>query len=95
MAKNKGNKYKNINGEMTIEEMIKIKHDNKIEDFMRSFSLLKNKCPNSKLKPKNGSCFYCIECLTYAFDEIKEFKTCYKIGKYKYLKEEIDGNKKC
>lgn len=95
MAKNKGNNYKNINGEMTIEEMIKIKHNNQIEDFMRSFSLLKSKCPNGKLKPKDGSCFYCVECLVYAFDEIKEYKTYYKVGKNKYPKEEIDEDKKC
>ncbi len=95
MSKYSSNNYNNSNGEMTIEEMVIIKHNNKVEEFMRNFRVTKNKCSNKKLKPKNGICFYCIDCIKYAFDNIKEYKNYYKVGKKIYSKEELDGNKKC
>ena len=95
MSRNRGNNYNNPNGKMSIKEMIVIKHNNKIEEFMRNFKVTKNKCPNERLKPKNGMCFQCIKCIKYAFHEIKEFKNYYKAGKEKFMKGELDGNKKC
>lgn len=85
--------YNNPNGEMTIEEMIKIKHDKKVEEFMRDFRTIKNKCPNKKLIPKKIACFKCVECLSGAFSKIRELKRGYKVGKKEYPKEEF--NDKC
>lgn len=93
MSKRRSNNYDNPNGEMTIGEMILIKHHNKLDGFMRGFKVITNKCPNKKLRPKNGVCFHCIDCLIGAFDEIKEFKNYYKVNKEKYPKEEFNENK--
>ncbi len=91
MAKiSRGNNYNNPNGNMEVKEMIKIKHDNKIKEYISNFNIIKNKCPNNKLKAKDIICFYCVDCIKYSFDNIKEFKNYYKVGKVKYLKEELD-----
>lgn len=98
MSKNKnkivaGNDYNNPNGEMSIEDMIKLKHDNKVEEFLKNFKVTKDPCPNKKLKPKNGSCFYCIlDCWIPALDKIKEYKNYYKVLGKKYNKEDFDEN---
>lgn len=84
----KRSSYNNPNGEMSIEEMIRIKNNSELEQFMQNFRVTKNKCPNNTLKPKKVKCFRCIECFMGAFDSIKEYKNYYKIGKIKYPKEE-------
>lgn len=92
MEKNKNTKYKksndynNPNGEISIDEMIKIKNENNIEEFLKNFDVCSNPCPNKKLRPINGKCFYCIDCIQKAFDNIKEYKNYYKINNNKYSK---------
>lgn len=90
MAKKKRRHYKNPNGNMTIEDMIKIKHKGKIENFLRCFKLLKMPCPPKQLMASSIRCFFCVDCFKHAFSKIKELKTYYKVKDKKYPKEEFD-----
>lgn len=85
--------YKNINGEMSIEDMIKLKHkgEDEVNKFLKGFRVTKHPCPNSKLRPRGVKCFHCIlDCWIPALDEIKEYKNYYKVKNKKYMKEEFD-----
>ena len=95
MSKGSGklsNSYNNPNGEMSIEDMIKLKYkgDDKVNKFLKGFRVTEHPCPNRKLKPKNVKCFHCIsDCWIPALDEIKEYKNYYKVKNKKYMKEEL------
>ena len=85
--------YNNPNREMSIEDMIRLKHsgDKEVDKFLRGFRVSDNPCPNHKLRPKNARCFYCIlDCWIPALEEIKEYKNYYKVKNKKYPKEEFD-----
>jgi len=90
--------YKNSNGEMSIEDMIKLKHkgEDEVNKFLKGFRVTEHPCPNNKLRPRNVKCFHCIaNCWIPALDEIKEYKNYYKVKNKKYMKEELNENKQC
>ena len=87
-----GSDYNNPNGELDIKRMVKIKHNDEIENFIRKFRVSSQPCPNKKLRPIGIMCFKCSPCLFGAFDKIKEYKTYYKVLGKKYLKEELDND---
>lgn len=87
------NSYNNPNGEMSIEDMIKLKYkgEDEVSKFLKGFRVTEHPCPNRKLKPKNVKCFHCIsDCWIPALDEIKEYKNYYKVKNKKYEKEEFN-----
>lgn len=81
---------------LTIEEMIRMKENDEIEEYLKNFIPCKSKCPHPSLQhlDKKRSCFYCCSCIRKAFDEIKILKRSYKIGKRKIRKENLNVDSK-
>lgn len=82
---------KNKNGNMEVEEWIKMIHNNELDAFMRKHQVTKDPCPPYELIPLDTVCTYCTECQRQAAKEVKEFKNYYKVGKKKYKKEDLNG----
>lgn len=83
------NNYKNPLGEMTIEDLIEVKENKKVHEFLSVLRITEQPCPPKGLRPSNGMCFYCHECFVHCLDQIKEYKNCYKVKNKKYLKNKI------
>ena len=78
--------YQNKNGELTIEDVIKIKQNNQESEWMSKFRVSECKCPPIELRM--SQCFYCSDCWTNTFKQVQEYKTYYKILGRKYDKYE-------
>lgn len=76
--------YSNLNGELSIEELIKIKEDGKEEEHISIFRVSKMPCVPEKLRDKDIFCFYCELCWENAFKQIKKTKKGYKVGNKTY-----------
>lgn len=89
--------YKNKNGNMDVEDFIRLIHkgDKGFEQYMRDFKTTKHPCPPLKLISNNQQCFFCIDCLKYCKNQVKEYKNYYKVGSKKYPKEEFDEDREC
>lgn len=80
----------NPNGNLDIIELIAMIHTGDIDKYMRKFNLIVDKCPPYDLIPSNTQCTYCVTCQRACIDQVKEYKTYYKIGKLKFEKSELD-----
>lgn len=86
--------YKNKNGFLDLRDFIYLIHNReKLDKYMRGFTTLNDKCPPMQLISGNQQCFFCIACINYCKEQVKEYKTYYKVGKNKYNKEEIESGK--
>ena len=81
---------KNGNGHLTEVEFVKMIHKGTLDSYMRKFRLVDEKCPPYILISSDQTCTYCESCHRHCASEVKEYKNYYKIGKKKFLKEELD-----
>jgi hypothetical protein len=79
--------FKNKNGEFTMPELVKLKHNNKHEEFMRQFKTITHKCPPADMRMTQ--CFYCYDCWDAVFEMIHEHKDYYKVGKEIFYKNDL------
>lgn len=85
--------FKNKNGEMSVEEFVKLIHTGEIDTWMRYHKLTTHKCPPEKLlRGRPETCFRCVSCQKYATSKVKEYKNYYQVGKERFLKEELDND---
>lgn len=80
----------NPNGNLAIEELVEMVHDGSITEYMKNFKLTTDKCPPYKLINSTQVCTYCTQCQFYCIDQVKECKNHYKVGKVKFMKEDLD-----
>lgn len=86
--------YKNKNGNMEIEDFIKLIH-NGIDNYLKEYSPLNDMCPPVKLIDDKILCFYCGECWVNCLAQVKEYKDYYKVGNKKYPKNELSKEELC
>lgn len=82
--------YKNANGNMSIEEFVKIKHNQGIGEYYRGHRVSTHPCPPIRLIDSHQQCYYCLDCFEYCNKQIKEYKDYYKIGKDKFYKKDLE-----
>lgn len=82
--------YNNKNGNMTIEEWVKLIHSGEIDSWMRKHKTSTMPCPPEKLISNDVSCFYCCDCQRHCISQVKEYKTYYQVKGKKYMKEDLD-----
>lgn len=65
--------YNNKNGTLTIKEMIEIKKQGKVKEYIKNFKVTRDKCPPNHLRHlgEMKQCFYCVDCLYAAFKQVK------------------------
>lgn len=71
MAISKSKYYNNPLGDMTEEDLIEIKKNGNVEEFLRNLRITQTPCPPKKLKHPTLLCFECVQCYNHAFDSIK------------------------
>lgn len=74
MGKQEDKMFNNKNGYYTEEELLEFKHmtDEEFINFLRKFNIKTCKCP--PLKYKTADCFFCINCMKFARELVKEKK---------------------
>lgn len=88
MSKKNGGFYNNPNGCMSLERLVELKKNNEHINYIRKFKLINDPCPPKPLRHLDSikQCMYCESCYLAAFNEIKELKHSYKVGKEKFDK---------
>jgi len=81
---------KNRNGNMSMDEFLKLIHTNQTDNYMRKFSTLRDKCPPKELIDKDTICFYCCDDWRNCLSQVKESKDHYKVKNKKYMKDDLD-----
>ena len=82
--------YKNKNGNLSIENFVRLISSGEIQDFMKHHEVSKHSCPPFSLIPSDQMCFYWISCIKDCMSQVKEYKNHYQVGKVKYTKEDLD-----
>lgn len=83
--------YKNRNGNIEINDFVKLIHTKEIDSWARGHRLNLHPCPPIKLlRGKSVNCTYCSKCISECAGKVKEYKSHYQIGNIKILKEELD-----
>lgn len=82
--------YKNKNGNMTIEDFLKIKHSQGIREYYRGHRTNIHPCPPMELIDSHQQCFFCLDCFDYCESQVKEYKDYYKVRKKKYYKKDLE-----
>lgn len=82
--------YKNKNGNMSVEDFVKMIHNDELDGHMRKFQTLKDPCPPYDLIDDSILCFYCVDCTKQCASKVKEYKNHYTVGKRKFLKEDLN-----
>lgn len=92
--------YNNKNGNTSVEEWVRMIHNDEIDSYMRRFKTSIDSCPPLDLIANDVFCFHCCDCARDCVSQVKEYKDYYLVKKVKYykkdldnLKEELDENK--
>ena len=65
-------------------------HNDTLDGYMRKFRIIDNKCPPFSLISIGQQCCYCVDCFNYCAKEVKEYQKYYKVGRKKFMKEDLD-----
>ena len=82
--------YTNKNGNLSIEEFVKMIHAGEIDSWMRKHKTTHDPCPPIELIG-NPFCFHCVPCQRDCISKVKKYKDHYKVKNKKYYFKDLES----